>query len=258
MPDNNKKILLDSFNRLYPYSTKYRVDFDRYLYTINLVTSLVKKPGNLVLDVGCGIGITALSLNKLGFKTIGIDKHIFKDKEKTYFALDDINYLKNIWQKENLEIMEKDIIELDAPDNSCFDLIIAEAIIEHQTDPKKFLLKINELLKSGGVAVISSPNLTTLLKRTRFMFGRSPNWDLQQFFNYGKNFTGHWREYTLNELTQMAEMTGFIILKKININLLAKFRGINKLRWIYIYLFKIISDFLPDTRDMNYIVIKKP
>ncbi|MBU0671125.1 methyltransferase domain-containing protein, partial [Patescibacteria group bacterium] len=212
MQQNIDKILRRAYAYLEPFSKRFSVDYKRYRYTLKLASSIGDLKSKKILDIGCGIGITSLAFQKLGATVLGLDKYIFSDKDSPLFVLNKIEQLKQKWLETGLAVKEKDLFEIDAQKYNNFDLIIAEAIIEHQTDPKKFLQKIHELLRPGGIAIISTPNLSTLLKRLRFLLGRSPHWDLKQFYELGDRFTGHWREYTADELKQMGKWAGFEII----------------------------------------------
>jgi len=65
-------------------------------------------------------------------------------------------------------------------DDVAFDLACAVEILEHVENPRFFLRELHRVLRPGGVAVVSTPNLTTLLSRT--LFALCGQWDL--FFDH--------------------------------------------------------------------------
>jgi 2-polyprenyl-3-methyl-5-hydroxy-6-metoxy-1,4-benzoquinol methylase len=252
-----KEKLKNSYKLLEPYSYKYKVDFDRYLFSLKILTSFTNSQKTKILDVGTGIGIMPLALKQLGFKAYGADLYIFG--ENNMFAVDDLLKLKTIWETANLDISNFDITNDKVTDKKeYYDIIISEATIEHLKNPKEFFKKCNELLSLGGYLFITTPNLTTLLKRIKFMFGISPNWPVKEFFLEGENFKGHWREYTIKELKQMGEEAGFYVEKCYNKNLLTKFKPIKEIRKNIRALACLLSYLIPGSREMNCVLYKKP
>ena len=72
----------------------------------------------------------------------------------------------------------------------------------------EFLEKIYQILAPSGYLFLATPNLASFLKRARMIFGRSPYWDLDDFFLHKQPF-GHTREFTAAELKRMAELSNF-------------------------------------------------
>lgn len=252
--------LQSAYQDLEPYSQKYQIDFNRYLFTLKIIIEHFDNKKIKILDIGTGIAIIPLALKKLGFTSIGLDTYIFPENNNEMFGIKEIDNLKLIWNKNDLHIINQNIYNFnDEKYNNYFDLVISEATIEHLIDPKEFLLRCSSLIKQQGILIISTPNIATLLKRLRFLIGLSPSWPIENFFNSGKNFTGHWREYTIDELRYMAEITNFRIIKSLNINLLNQPKKILRKKWrkkIRIIIF-LLSNLIPNSGDMNYIVAQK-
>src|SRR3989339_108074 len=246
-----------AYRVLGPFSARFQVDRRRYLHTLDIITSQGDWQGKNILDIGTGIGLTPLALKQLGIACHGLDYYVFPENDNTMFGIDEINELETIWAKEELTIHNLDFLNCSPSDlPQKFDIIIAEAIIEHLPDPRLFLERCATLLNKEGLLLISTPNLATLLKRLRFVIGRSPLWPLPDFFRAGKNFTGHWREYTLPELVYMCEASGFTVILKQNINLLARFKFWSAWRKNLRALITKLSFFLPGSREMNYVLCR--
>ena len=248
----NKEALQKAYQSLSPFSNKQKWEFNNNLVHLNFLTKHIEK-NKTIFDVGCGIGILAMALNFLDYKIEGGDKFVFK--EEGDLAVNDINKLQDIWKKYNLKISDQDIL-VDRT-NEQYDVIISIATIEHQTNPKKFLEKIKTAIKSDGYIYLATPNVSHLLNRIRFLFGRSSLGNLENFYQQGENFTGHWREYTLSELKQMCVLSGFKIVKASNIQSMKPNLKIKNLRLIYVSLFRLVSYFMPGARDTNIILGKK-
>ena len=113
-----------------------------------------KKIKNLdILDLGCGGGLVCEPLSRLGANVTGID-----------FVKNNISVAKLHAKQKRLNItyINNDIEKLDLTKK--FDLIILFEVLEHLEDWKRFLLKINNNLKSNGLIIISTINRTLFSK----------------------------------------------------------------------------------------------
>lgn len=105
-----------------------------------------------ILDVGCGGGLVAESLTKLGAKITGIDA-----------AAENIEVAKTHAKSSNLTINYQNLdIEELALEKPEFDVVLALEIIEHVDHPKNFILALSECVKEGGVVIIATINRTPL------------------------------------------------------------------------------------------------
>ena len=254
-----KAVLDQSFNDLKPFSLRYEREKKRYAHTLNTVTDLISS-SKKILDIGTGTGIIPLSLRRMGFDAQGLEYYIFPENNVGKFAtkaFEESKALRSRWLELNLVVHEKNFLTDDLESLGKFDLIVSEALIEHLKDPALFLKRVSSLLNEQGFLIIATPNQATLINRIRLTLGRSIYWPIDEFFTDGERFIGHWREYALTELEYMVSTAGFKIIRSENINLLQHFRkiGVNKknLRAL-IYL---ISNIIPGTRDMNYIIARK-
>lgn len=253
-----REALTKAYALLHPYSLQYKIDYERYLVSLSLITSIPNIEKKEVLDIGTGIAILPLALILLGIKARGIDHYVFSNSGDGRFAVNDFSLLKSVWNNHSLVIDNFDIsISTSKPSLGEVDVIVSEATIEHLKDPKNFLEICNGLLAHSGILVLSTPNSATLIKRLRFLFGLTPNWPIEDFYQHGSNFTGHWREYTMRELIYMLKSSGFVIKKKETKNVLAKFssnRSFRKNLRVFINLF---SYPFSGMREIHYVLAEK-
>jgi ubiquinone biosynthesis O-methyltransferase len=109
--------------------------------------------GMSICDVGCGGGILAESLARLGAKVTAIDAGVANiEIARAHAALDPA-------LKENLTyeaITAEELVERGAQ----FDVVTSLEVIEHVTDPLEFTKSIAQLVKPNGSLFISTINRT--------------------------------------------------------------------------------------------------
>ena len=107
--------------------------------------------GKTALDVGCGAGLLAEPLARLGAKVTAIDpaaELIEAAREHAAGQGLDIDY--RVSAIENLE--------------GTFDLITSMEVIEHTADPQQFLNDLAKRLARNGLLMLSTPNATAWSK----------------------------------------------------------------------------------------------
>jgi 2-polyprenyl-6-hydroxyphenyl methylase/3-demethylubiquinone-9 3-methyltransferase len=103
--------------------------------------------GKSALDVGCGAGLLAEPLARLGAQVTGLDA-----------ATELIAVAREHSKASNLEIDYRagELIELEGR----FDLITCMEVIEHVADPAAFIAALAKRLATNGLLVMSTPNAT--------------------------------------------------------------------------------------------------
>lgn len=108
--------------------------------------------GRTALDVGCGAGLLAEPLARLGARVTGIDaapENAAVAAAHADAAGLDIRYLAG---------------ELEELAGERFDLVTAMEVVEHVTDPAGFVAGLAAALAPDGLLVMSTPNRTPLSK----------------------------------------------------------------------------------------------
>ncbi len=105
-----------------------------------------------LLEVGCGEGRGVDTLLPLAEDYLGIDKigEVIENLEKKY-------------PKTNFE--QAVIPPFSTIKDSSFNTVVSFQVIEHIQDDKLFLEEIYRVLKPGGIAIISTPNINYTLSR---------------------------------------------------------------------------------------------
>ncbi len=121
---------------------------------VNIVLKkLDPKPGEKILDIGCGVGTFAFHTAKKGAISFGIDYSYESIKMAVKLA-------KKFKTTERSHFLVANAFTLPFK-NSFFDKVVAADFIEHITFEEKdiFLGEIWRVLKPGGLGIIFTPNV---------------------------------------------------------------------------------------------------
>ena len=108
--------------------------------------------GKRALDVGCGAGLLAEPLARLGAAVTGVDA-----------APENIAAARDHAAGQELAI-DYFAGELAALPSGVFDLVTSMEVVEHVTDPAVFIGELAARLAQGGLMILSTPNRTALSK----------------------------------------------------------------------------------------------
>ncbi|MBU0823329.1 MAG: bifunctional 2-polyprenyl-6-hydroxyphenol methylase/3-demethylubiquinol 3-O-methyltransferase UbiG [Alphaproteobacteria bacterium] len=136
--------------------------------------------GRSAIDVGCGAGLLAEPLARMGAKVTGVDaapENIAAARDHaagqgldiTYFAgeLADLPFpfASSEVETPGRSARPKRVsTSLDANGDGVFDLVTSMEVVEHVTDPEAFIADLAARLAPGGLMILSTPNRTMLSK----------------------------------------------------------------------------------------------
>jgi 2-polyprenyl-6-hydroxyphenyl methylase/3-demethylubiquinone-9 3-methyltransferase len=132
-----------------PMAPLHKMNPTRLVFIVQTLVNHFKVMKNKeILDVGCGGGLVAEPLARLGAKVTGIDG-----------AEELIEVAKIHANTEKLNITYRtDLTETLLREKKRFDAITALEVIEHVPDPAQFVAEISKLLKPGGIVIFSTLN----------------------------------------------------------------------------------------------------
>ncbi|MBL9071641.1 MAG: bifunctional 2-polyprenyl-6-hydroxyphenol methylase/3-demethylubiquinol 3-O-methyltransferase UbiG [Sphingopyxis sp.] len=108
--------------------------------------------GRTAIDVGCGAGLLAEPLARMGAKVTGVDA-----------APENIAAAKGHAAGQGLSI-DYFAGELAALPAAIFDFVTSMEVVEHVADPGAFVAELASRLAPGGLMILSTPNRTMLSK----------------------------------------------------------------------------------------------
>lgn len=151
-----------------------------------LAKALGGDAGKRVLDIGCGQGVFLELMRERGFDTFGVEL----GEESARVAR----------EERGLDVVTGDLFTLQAEQES-LDAVVMSHLIEHVADPIAVLRRVRDLLKPGGIALISLPNYRCIELR---IFGA--NW-------YPWCLPAHLYHFDKRSISQAAEMAGLKVNK---------------------------------------------
>jgi 2-polyprenyl-3-methyl-5-hydroxy-6-metoxy-1,4-benzoquinol methylase len=121
---------------------------DRFRHYIEWIAEFV--PSGRTLDVGCSTGLLPWMLKQRGYTAEGIELHPETAK----------------WGAEHFGIpIAVGSLELVESEVGQYDLITLTEVVEHTPNPVEFLSSVHRLLKAGGYALVTFPDITALKSR---------------------------------------------------------------------------------------------
>ena len=172
------------------------------------------KPERALLEIGPYVGLTPLYYKAIGYAHVAALEG----------DVGQLNEIGQAYQEASIELVLQDLTEfgtapgqarLPFPDNT-FDVVVCWETMEHfNFNVLPFLWELARVLKPGGEAAFTVPNMARLESRARLLVGRgisSPVAELADQLR-GNTFGLHWREYTMDELVDVVEYAGFEVLE---------------------------------------------
>jgi 2-polyprenyl-3-methyl-5-hydroxy-6-metoxy-1,4-benzoquinol methylase len=179
------------------YAFAYRV---RRQETLKLLTQALP-PGAIILDIAAAQGNFTLALAERGYDVTWND-----------LRADLAGYVQKKYERGNVRYVPGNIFELDFPGH--FDGILICEIIEHVAHPDEFMTSVAQLLKPGGIAVMTTPN-GRYFRNNLPRFSDCPDPSVFEAVQFKPNSDGHIFLLWPDEVRRLAKQAGLQIEKQI-------------------------------------------
>ena len=132
------------------YSNSYSKEeidnrISRSIFYIKIAKSFIKKKSIKFLEIGCGEGFLLKAAHDEGLCVFGVD---YQSDQLKKFNKSIFKFSKKIDPE----------IFLSKKDNIKYDIIAANYVLEHVTDPLKLVNDLKSLLNINGIIILSVPN----------------------------------------------------------------------------------------------------
>ena len=155
--------------------------------------------GKRAVDVGCGAGLLAEPLARMGAAVTGVDA-----------APENVAVARLHVERQGLTIdYHAGGVEILAPGatDPGFDLVTSMEVIEHVAEPAAFVAGLARILSPGGIVILSTPNRTPLSKLAMITVGEG--------LGLVPRGTHDWHRFlTPDELTEHVEAAGLHVIER--------------------------------------------
>jgi SAM-dependent methyltransferase len=148
---------------------------------VAILTKMNGGPGRL-LDVGAGTGLFIEAALRKGWQATGVETS---------------NAAARIARKITRSQITEGRIE-DLTFDSAFDAVTLWDVLEHVPDPRAFLVRIRQLLRTGGVVAVSLPSVSGLKARVQ-----------RDGWRYYRRDFGHVSHFSPKTLSMVLDQAGF-------------------------------------------------
>jgi len=118
--------------------------------------------GKKCLDVGPGTGRWLQFLKSRGVAYLGAIDISEKSLKRS----------ESICDKQQAANLEEDGFDFDS---DFFDIVLSIEVIEHLLHPQNYISEIKRVVKNGGLILMSTPNVVSLIARIRMLLGHLPS-----------------------------------------------------------------------------------
>jgi 2-polyprenyl-3-methyl-5-hydroxy-6-metoxy-1,4-benzoquinol methylase len=174
----------------------------RYANVIEMAEKFLQAPRGqafTLLDVGGFFGAFALAMCRMGFRVTLSEKY-------SYYGTA-FDKLRTFLEAEGASVWDEDLTEKRGRiGDGRFALVTVLAVLEHLPhSPKSLMENVVAETAPGGLIVVEVPNIAYWPKRFQFLRGQTVHPPLRDVYEAETPFTGHHREYTTEELTNLLE-----------------------------------------------------
>lgn len=142
-----------------------------------------------------------------------------------------------------------------------FDIVCILDVIEHLDNPRNLLNVAGQHLKDNGWIVVLTPNAAHLANRMKLLLGKPVSKDAEFFFwNIGP-YRAHIKEYTIEELQTILQLSGFQDVNTRTVDKLAGNVASNTnsvMKKFALEIYQAITSLRPTFKDTQIAIARKP
>lgn len=178
----------------------FRFHHERYEYDLKAINQYYSE--GKMLEIGSAPYHLTSILKKKGLPVTGVD--IDPERQASFIEANDLNIVKCNIEQEKLPF-----------EDDSFHYIIFNEIFEHlRINPIQTLREVNRVLHPDGTMILSTPNLYSVRNVVHLLMGRGFDNPYEQFRKLETiGHMGHVREYSVKQVKDFLENTGFKVHK---------------------------------------------
>ena len=185
----NSSVARKIYNKSNSIEEFIRFHKPREIKKIKFLSNYLNLKNKDILELNCGAGTILSNYKKICKSTTGVDDHKYK------------NYLNKVGHEHYSSI--NNVLKKKLK----YDYIFSMSELEHKFDPKKYLLKINKLMKKNSKLVLRVPNFENIYM---YLLGK--------YFLRFDYRTSHNFYFSIKNLELLFKKTNFKIRKKLGFN----------------------------------------
>lgn len=126
-----------------------------------LLAAVERNEGACILDCGCNDGgFTKKMAERIGTSQI--------------YGIECVEEVAKVAESKGIKVHHADLNKRLSIEDETFDFVCANQSIEHVHDTDMFIKEVYRVLKKGGYALVSTPNLASLHNVIALVFGKQP------------------------------------------------------------------------------------
>jgi len=257
VPELTDSMIEEALNRLAPAlkNTQHEAFFagnrKRYMFALRLIGA-PPSPGSRLLDAGASPGHLSALCREIGWDVSAADRHPGEQfPPKT--GAPPLDLFSSI----GIPVAEVDLAQGSLPfADASFDAVLFNETLEHLIgSPLPAMKEFARILKPGGRLALTTPNVASLRNRLSFLFGRNIYTALDVAINV-RPYKCHNREYTLNEVRELAERAGLKVERAGLANIGQA--GLSPLKSALRSVYYCATYLWPPGRSLLFLVASKP
>ena len=178
-----------------------------------------------VLEIGSGEGYGIMELASKADHYIAVDKYNTAISDELKSA-------------NNITFIQTEVPPLEGIEDNSIDFVVTFQVIEHIQDDEMFLQEIHRVLKPGGKALLTTPNILMSLSRNPWHFREYTNEQMENVLKISFD------QYELKGVFGNEKVMDYYIRNKESVHKIMRFDILNMQYWLPRWILQIPYDIL--------------